>query len=389
MAAFDQMRLIVMEALKPWEEKHHARLENVECTDPQLCGHEFKYDSAGQYLTGVYPYQISYLTEAGSRRTLEVMVKAKPDQVQIISVYQSLLDAGGIDLSVPLKVNLERSDYAVPNLKELGLFRDFSDRLQPYLPKSMGFFVNASNSYTLRIEKKLSQGSVILNPDDDTTNHWKNGFFDLALMGMADLHSRFFEKYQPLVDTRSIFVCDRQSMVQGEPLWRALLHFIAEHFQDEVTEERLGRHREILDHLADWFAEVDQQPKTLLYGDFNPQNLAFEKTENGFELSLFDWERALIGLPQRDLAEHLIYSLPVGFDEEQVLAAVTRYREALSDGSGETIAPEEFNLGLKWMLYDLILNRLPLMMLVKHVANKRPHSNQAYANAHRLVSILE
>jgi hypothetical protein len=34
------------------------------------------------------------------------------------------------------------------------------------------------------------------------------------------------------------------------------------------------------------------------------------------------------------------------------------------------------------------LNRLPPMMVVKHVANKRRHADAAYVNAHRLLDIL-
>ena len=37
---------------------------------------------------------------------------------------------------------------------------------------------------------------------------------------------------------------------------------------------------------------------------------------------------------------------------------------------------------------DLIINRLPLMMIVNHVAHKRQHAGQAYFRAHRLLSYL-
>ena len=97
----------------------------------------------------------------------------------------------------------------------------------------------------------------------------------------------------------------------------------------------------------------------------------------------------MVGLPQRDLAEHLIYTLGEDFDEEEAMADVSAYRQALSGNTGISIDETTFNSGLKWMLYDLVLNRLPLMLLVKHVANKRRHSDQAYENTHRLIGILD
>jgi hypothetical protein len=38
------------------------------------------------------------------------------------------------------------------------------------------------------------------------------------------------------------------------------------------------------------------------------------------------------------------------------------------------------------MFYDLIINRLPLVMIVKHVARERRHTGAAYAKAHTLLS---
>ena len=230
---------------------------------------------------------------------------------------------------------------------------------------------------------------MILSPDDDTIEHWQPGFSDLVLSGIADLHSRFLDNYDKLLDTGLIFNCDTQAMIRGKPLWQGLFHFIQQNFKTRITPQHLARHRQILESLDDWYPQVDRMPKTLLYGGVNPQNLAFAKTKTRFQLSLFDWERGLIGLPQRDLAEHLIYTLAEGFDEGQAMGEISDYRKALSGNADISIDERPFNSGLKWMLYDLVLNRLPLMLLVKHVANKRRHSDQAYENAHRLIEILD
>ena len=379
----------IFDALQTWAESEQVRIDQVRCTNQHLLGHAFKYAQGNSRLAGVYPFEIEYTTRAGARENVQVMIKAKPNQVEILAVYQRLLDAGNIQVSGPLDQLLQGSDYTSPNLKELVLFRDFADQLKPYLPASFGFLVDPDSGYSLRIEQTLAPGSVILSPDDDTTEHWQPGFSNLVLVGMADLHSRFLDRYESLLDTGLIFNCDTAAMTRAEPLWQGLLHFIQQNFAPLMTPHRLERHRRILETLDDWYPQVDRLPQTLLYGDVNPQNLAFEKTETGFQLSLFDWERALVGLPQRDLAEHLIYTLVEDFDEEEAMADVSIYRQALSGNVGTSIDETTFNRGLKWMLYDLVLNRLPLMLLVKHVAHKRRHSDQAYENAHRLIEILD
>jgi len=389
MADDSHAREVILEALRPWAERRGVEVEDVTCLNAHLLGHAFKYHKSGDNIAGVYPYRIAYVDKDGSRDSIDAMVKAKPDEADIVAVYQGLLRGAGIEIASPVPPMLRHSDYTTPNLKELVLFRDFTDRLKPYVPDSYGFYVDESTSYTLRIEERLAADSLILDPDDDMTTRWQPGFSDLTLKGIAAIHGRFLGKTQDLVDTGFIFDCDSAVMLQALEIWQGLFDFLGRAFADVMTAERNARHKDILKTLADWYGEVDGRAKTLLYGDVNPQNLAFAKTGDGFELSLFDWERAVISLPQRDLAEHLIYTLPDGFDEEEAKAEIATYRAALAKATGAAIDERDFDQGLVWMLQDLIVNRLPLMMVVKHVANKRRHADAGYINAHRLVAILD
>jgi hypothetical protein len=361
---------------------------DIQCVDRHLVGHAFKYHETSRNIAGVYPYRIDYRSKDGVEHSVDVMVKAKPDQDSIIRVYQGLLDHCGIKLKSSLADNLKNSDYTAPNLKEAVLFRDFKKQLSPYVPRSLGVYIDLASSYTLRLEEKLPAGSVILDPDDDTTECWEPGFSRLTLEGIADIHARFYGDYQRLLDTNYFFVCDRTTMMQARELWQAFYDFLRVAYGEVMTPAPARRHQAILDSLADWYALVDQQPKTLLYGDVNPQNLAFAKTVNKFQLSVFDWERAVISLPQRDLAEHLIYTLPNNFSKQAALEQIEIYRSAFARESAVEIEDKALFDGLVWMLYDLILNRLPLMMIVKRVAQKRRNSNAAYINAHTLLSYL-
>lgn len=361
----------------------------IQCLDDRLVGHAFKYRGTSNKIVGVYPYRIGYTHRNGESRTVDVMVKAKPDQESILRVYQGLLDQCGVKLESSLSELLRNSDYWTPNLKEAVLFRDFERELTPYLPRSIGVYMEEASSYTLRLEEKLPAGSVILDPDDDTTKDWEPSFFPITLSALADVHARFLNNYQPLLDTGYFFVCEAEVMGQARELWRAFFQMLQTSFGEVMTPGVVRSHQTILSTLPDWYAQVDKQPKTLLYGDVNPQNLAFAKTEEDrFQLSIFDWERAVISMPQRDLAEFLVYTLPDGFDKQDAFEPIEVYRRALSEKTALDMDKDVFYQGLVWMLYDLIINRLPLMMIVKKVAGKRRHSANAYANAHTLLSYL-
>lgn len=384
----DKTNELITKALTNGLGQGQFEIDKIECLDTHLHGHTFKYHQGSGNIAGIYPYRIAYRAKDGSRHVVDVMVKAKPDEAGILAVYQGLLDRCGIKLKSPLASCLKNSDYSTPNLKEAVLFRDFWSRLDPYLPESLGVYIDEATSYTLRLEKILPAGSVILDPDDDTTQHWEPSFSERTLRGIADIHARFYGQYQTLLDTGYFPVCDLAVMAQAQDLWQAFYDFLRHTYPDVMTGDLARHHRAILDSLGDWYSRVDQQPKTLLYGDVNPQNLAFAKTGDGFQLSVFDWERAVISLPQRDLAEHLIYTLSDGFSRQQGLDQIDLYLTAFARHyEGGTRQRPSLD-GLVWMLYDLIINRLPLMMIVNHVAHKRQHAGQAYSRAHRLLSYL-
>lgn len=356
---------------------------DIQCLSSHLQGHAFKYSASNSRLQGVYPYQLTYSAGIG-KQTVNVMAKAKPDEADILQVYQSLLDHGGIKLKGQLADYLRSSDYSTPNMKEAVLFRDFEQQLRPYLPRSLGVYLDHENSYTLRLEERLAEGSVILDPDDDTTEKWQPSFSGETLSGIARIHSRFYGNYHQLIETGYFFDCNTDVMTQATDLWQALADFIANSYPDIVTPSLRQRHQAMLESLPQWYAQVDRETKTLLYGDVNPQNLAFARHGDGFILSVFDWERAVISLPQRDLAEHLIYTLPLEFSDAEATSDIDLYLGSFAPHLNR----EQFLQGLVWMLYDLIINRLPLMMLVNHVAQKRRHSAEAYVKAHRLVAQL-
>jgi len=361
-------------------------LVGIECLDSHLQGHAFKYSEQGPHLRGVYPYRLTFRDQFGKVGSVDAMLKAKPDQASMFRIYGGLLKACGITPVTPVAELLRYTDYAKPNLKEAVLFRDYEPRLAPYLPQSLGVLIDGE--YTLRLEKKLAPGSLILSPDDDTTKRWQSTFPELVLNGLAEMHARFLDNYSDLIATGYFFVYDRQVMTEGLELWKGFHDFLFTRNGGVLDSVHAARHRTIIDTLPDWYALADQQPKTLLYGDVNPQNLAFARTESGFQLSVFDWERAVISLPQRDMIEQLIYTLPIEFEAQNALNQMESYRAKLGHRTGRTTERGSFLRGCAWMLCDLIINRLPLMMIVKHLTGKRPHSTEAYGNAQRLLGQL-
>lgn len=363
-----------------------AAVMEITCLDDHLHGHAFKYQQKSNRIQGVYPYRIIYQTSSGRKHVVEVMVKAKPSGREIRQVYGALLEKCGIRLKGSLEDCLRGSDYWRPNVAEAILFRDFSERLRPYLPRSLGVWIDGE--YTLRLEKILPAGSVILSPDDDSTKQWPKSASEAALQGMATVHARFPATDPTLKQAGCFSTCDAGVMERGMELWRGVHRFCAQHCQQGIEPEFFRRQGEYVESLSEWYPQTDREPKSLLYGDINPQNLAFIREGESWQLCLFDWERVMIHLPQRDLAQFLIYTLPEGFGREEMVKMIAIYRRAWADAGGMITSEENFREGLRFMLQDMIINHLPAMLIVKKLTGKRPRSVQGYRNAHRLLELV-
>ena len=120
-------------------------------------------------------------------------------------------------------------------MKEAVLFRDFEEQLRPYLPRSLGVYLDHENSYTLRLEERLAEGSVILDPDDDTTDKSQPSFSGDTLSGIARIHTRFYGNYDQLIETGYFFDCNTEVMTRATDLWQALADFIANNCPETVT----------------------------------------------------------------------------------------------------------------------------------------------------------
>lgn len=107
-----------------------------------------------------------------------------------------------------------------------------------------------------------------------------------------------------------------------------------------------------------------QLPGTLIHNDFNPHNIALRSLNGRLQLCAYDWEMARPGLPQYDLAEMLCFVLTSDVGKPEVDALLEFGRVALERASGKRIPADEWMLGFRLSLADLLMNRLAMYAMV-------------------------
>jgi hydroxymethylglutaryl-CoA reductase (NADPH) len=141
---------------------------------------------------------------------------------------------------------------------------------------------------------------------------------------------------------------------------------------------------ELIDGVGDWWAELEQMPRTLVHNDFSPRNIALRATDHS--LVAYDWELATLHVPQRDLAELLAFVLTDKAAPDEVTAMVETHRAAVQGVSGSAIDRERWRRGYRLALWDFVITRLQLYVMA-HTHRELPFLEHVVPTALRLLEI--
>jgi aminoglycoside phosphotransferase (APT) family kinase protein len=183
--------------------------------------------------------------------------------------------------------------------------------------------------------------------------------------GIAEVHSIWYGREAELSKEPWLGeVTDAAARASMGELWSEALDYAAAEFPEwyPLPERRL--HQRLLRSLPDWCRELEQMPRTLIHGDFNPRNLAFRRESSGLQLCAWDWELAELQVPQRDLAELLAFVLSPDVAPSTVDDLVELHRRELSRCAGTDIDPVAWRRGYQLALHDFLTSRLALYQLV-------------------------
>ena len=115
--------------------------------------------------------------------------------------------------------------------------------------------------------------------------------------------------------------------------------------------------------MAEWSVPLTRLPRTLIHNDFNPRNVAM-LTESEPRLCAFDWELATIGLPQRDIAELLCWTIDATTSREEIAGYIERSRLRLASSTRTHIDGRDWELGFRAALCELLVDRLAMYAMV-------------------------
>jgi thioester reductase-like protein len=327
---------------------------------------------------GLHRLSISY-TCGGRARALDAVLKAQVEDLHAIEVAQEVASLCGDALGDAWREHRSHHEMWRSHVREQALYRLDSPALRAHSPA-----LYAARPDLLLLED-LTGAPMLDSLDGDRP--WQPSHLEAAIGGIAHVHATSYGDADP-PGPPGWWAPRRtgDALVAQRPLLEALLDFaLTRPFAGWLGDAGRARVRGLLDDLPTWARAIDAHPHTLIHNDFNPRNLAFRPDGT---LCAFDWELARHGLPQRDLAELLCFTLGADTSARALDGWLELHRAQLAARAGASIDAGAWREGFRLAMADLMITRLPLYVMLDHV-HPQPFIERVTRTWARLDSLLE
>jgi NADP-dependent 3-hydroxy-3-methylglutaryl-CoA reductase len=336
-------------------------------------------------LVGLLPKRVVYQRAKKVDEQLDVMVKVKPLDDEVILMIQGMASMCGSHLAALHARHRERTGFKGCHVRELGIYEESDARLLRHIPRIYGCFRDdAREAYVIVME--LLSGTELFNTAGDVSG-WRREHLEVALRDLAQIHAVWLGKEREL-EARPWLGPIMTSGMMGEmrELWEALAVHAAEEFPVWFTRRDLRRQLGMVETVLEWWPELEAMPRTLIHNDFNPRNLTFRRMETELRLCAYDWELATLHVPQRDMAELLGFVLSPQVTADEVTHFVELHRQCLELASGRSLDPTLWRRGYGLALLDFAVNRIALYAMA-HSFRSYPFMERLFRTLCRLITL--
>ncbi|WP_394839217.1 phosphotransferase [Pendulispora rubella] len=318
-------------------------------------------------LMGLLPYRLRIDVPGAPSSEHDVMVKVKALSEDRVLAMKG---ASGAQFAKAYARFAAHTGVEACESRELGVCAQTEPRLTRHMPAIYDAYRDPSRGAFVLVMEYLRDVEWL------DASQWERAHVEAALDAAASIHSVWYGRERELLEQPWLGVPpSSERMLEAMPLWLALAEYLPSDLASDLVEAR-----DAITSLGEWWPVFEQQPRTLIHNAFNPANLGFA----GKTLVIAcDWELATLHVPQRDLAELLVHTLPMQRaepDREEVAHYVEYHRRALERATGRAIDESMWRAGFSASLRELAIHRIPLAIMA--------YGDSPPPSMHRIVAAL-
>lgn len=334
-------------------------------------------------LLGHFPYRMYYIGEGGREKSIDMMIKVKPTDDEVIQMTNNIATLSDARLGAELKKTDGGTGYRNCHIREIEIFKEKDPRFTAHVPVIYGLYRNDEREGFIIIEELL-QNMILMDTADDVSG-WRTEHIHAAIDGVSAIHSIWYGREAELMKKEWLHPYPTlERMREYHRLWELLAGNGYNEFKNWFSEGDYHYVQGVIRALPEWWGKIESMKRTLVHNDFNPRNICFRETSAGLRLCAYDWELATIHLPQHDVAELLAFVLSDTVTKEELLGFVEYHRQALEKAAGVSIDAREWLEGFWYSLYDLLVNRF-MMYMTAHTVRHYEFIDRVFSTVRHLL----
>lgn len=323
----------------------------------------------------------------GDPRRMSILVKSKAGDGLIEDLMTEVATLYDPELGHHCRRFRRSLGFAGSHERELALYEMQEPRLRRFTPACHGTVRDESSGvWSLALEYVPAAGQAA---GQAAAGAWPAEHIGAAIAGLSQLHAIWYGREDDLRATPWLAPeMTLERMTEMRPFWTRLAACADRHFRGWLGSSLASIQRQLLEGLEDWWPALLGLPRTLIHNDFNPRNLVLRRIAGVPTLCAFDWELAMLGLPQQDLAEFLCFVAPDAMPAVEVDRHVEAHRRSLELAAGVPIDPDAWRRGFGLSLRHLLVNRLPMYTVI-HRFKPQPYLPRVVRNWWHLYRMQE
>ena len=355
---------------------HGNAIISVKLLDEDVVGNGILTDLASRVskkLIGFIPLHIN----TGNGSPHKVLIKSKPLDVEQMNGLHFMAANINVDLADNLLKYTEYLEYKDSHLKESDVYKFLKSINYPNMPDFFGGIKDDEREIYLFLLEYLDEKHMELINSENETDQWNDDRIINAIQSIHTVHKAFLNG----ADKEHLGYIREFDATFSLPFY---------HQSNQINQKDYLDWN--MDHLfedlgvviASWGKNppIKKSIKTLVHNDFNTRNVGLRK--NGV-ICIYDWELAMLNIPQRDVFEFLAFTLDVDFSDDRLLNLMEEHFKMLQEINGTLYSWQDFLDDFILSGYEFLITRASFYLAGNTLVDYR-FIKRVFICANRMIS---
>lgn len=329
---------------------------------------------------GLLPYKIGLQND----EEIKLMMKIKPLDTEILIALNALAANAHPDLAITFDQHKFDIDPKDCHIREVKIALLQNSVIKKYMPKTYAVSIRPEKEEYI-IFQELLENMKLMNTISDISG-WTQEAIYAAIDGIGEIHGQYYDNTHELLKTIPLATASSIKFRNKKNLWQGLFIHAQTEYPQWFNKTNIQLIKKIIDTIENWYPHIDNGKKTLIHNDFNPRNIAFRED---MTLCVYDWELAMIHLPQHDVVELLAFSLnPEEINADLMKTYSLYHKKIIENSTSLSINDNHWLYEFKVCIYDFVLNRL-MMYVMAHTFREYDFLERTFETSMKLLEISE